>query len=1353
MKKTHLKLTSSPLCDSESLAQATSLKLEPESSFDWQFYSQYYEDLTYLSTYEEALEHWLTFGQPEGRLGSEDALQQFLALNQAKLPEDFHEEDYLTLNPDLHQSLAEHPYKKYRAIEHFLCYGKAEQRDYKFIIPGTFTQPVDSIQPSNNQTDNHQLYNAALNQYLQWGTDPEPQTVLSEVMLPKTLSETLVETLPETLLETSLLEAGLSAEIAQRRTATKSRILLIDTCKETHNHYIILAILDALQRHEDVEFVTLSDYQDALSTFVEARCDTLIAVGGSGGDCLILARLAALAKCSVLWTTEDPYELTNNVRLARCFDLVFTNDLSSVPAYGNKAKHLPLAASSKFHHLPVQQADDRYQYDLLFLGTAWPNRVKTINQILSQLKRPIRAKIGLPYNQFLPAPQLINSSFYTNWRTSSVNFAKLANRSRIVLCLFRNFSASSQIDASGSTPPPRLFEAALAGGFQLATHHGQEITHYFRPDKELVLCQDAAEIVAKIDYYLDHPDERIAIAAAAQAHTAANHLYDHRVAKLLNEVDRFRQSTSQTSINANSSISFTENASQNTSKHILIVTHNVLGHRPGGGVEVYQEQLQAIKGYIFSYLYPADASTYVVRRANGQEYSYSLGHLPTIDTFLHEQQREQVFQQILVDHQIDLVHFQHLLGYPLSLPLIAKAMGTPTIYTFHDYYLICKKFNLIDFRGQFCNIKEKTRVNCEVCLSADGFDLNSQARRRNFLHHVINSFDRIVVSTNYSKAYLTEIFYGINPKKVQIIEMMMPLQQKVRSNQHTTVTTSHLDVSSNKTKSVSKNLKKLMVAIPGNFTDVKGGHSMVRILNIMRNDTVEFHILGAIQEQFVQIFKALNIKNVTIHGGYQQDNIFNLLEGFDVSLHLSIWPETYMISLSEAWSMGLVPIVTNLGAQGERVQQGETGFKVAVDDIGAVIDCLRRLNSDRDYLATLKQNIKAIEIVKPAEHLEHLKHLYDSLTTQFPIPHGLRLLPQSEDFCLGLHGLSLRTNHPQWNVPDLIHDPELHPAPVIVSALIHQLPPEVLKLPKLVDSKQTCTFDSIIPDYGKPLENSGIVIAQRMLDFSGWVSDSDQLGTPSQMFVKLERGSTCKFASLRQEKHTDEINGFYGSLAVTGLLEGIYQVTLIQVYPTATIWLECDWQLFVGHPHRCPDVQQSTPFQTVFQTLPDALRQLPWKISGSTAQVRIDSIGDWQVGSSSGIDRLISVSQQQTSITGWAVDLQSLQVPPIVLLCLRSMETHQEWFIAAPRCRRPDVVEHLGEPAFAHAGFSAECQLENLPTGRYRLLVVQATDKQAIVADTGVNLLLKPSDPSLSSASLTSSTKTHDQHSQSQVRL
>jgi O-antigen biosynthesis protein len=102
----------------------------PDTRFDWQFYVQYYEDLQTVSTYQEAYEHWLLFGEIEGRIPNQAALENYLEEKRNELPPDFDSEGYWALNPDIRGNTSD-KYWRCRAAEHFLRHGRYENRAYR----------------------------------------------------------------------------------------------------------------------------------------------------------------------------------------------------------------------------------------------------------------------------------------------------------------------------------------------------------------------------------------------------------------------------------------------------------------------------------------------------------------------------------------------------------------------------------------------------------------------------------------------------------------------------------------------------------------------------------------------------------------------------------------------------------------------------------------------------------------------------------------------------------------------------------------------------------------------------------------------------------------------------------------------------------------------------------------------------------------------------------------------------------------------------------------------------------------------------------------------------------------------
>lgn len=85
--------------------------------------------------------------------------------------------------------------------------------------------------------------------------------------------------------------------------------------------------------------------------------------------------------------------------------------------------------------------------------------------------------------------------------------------------------------ARGYANNMRLFEATGVGTL-LLTDRKANLHEMFVPDREVVTYESVGELVAKARYYLDHDDERRAVAAAGQERTLRDHTYARRMAEL-----------------------------------------------------------------------------------------------------------------------------------------------------------------------------------------------------------------------------------------------------------------------------------------------------------------------------------------------------------------------------------------------------------------------------------------------------------------------------------------------------------------------------------------------------------------------------------------------------------------------------------------------------------------------------------------------------------------------------------------------------------------------------------------------------------------------------------------------------
>lgn len=135
---------------------------------------------------------------------------------------------------------------------------------------------------------------------------------------------------------------------------------------------------------------------------------------------------------------------------------------------------------------------------------------------------------------------------------------------------------------------------------------------------------------------------------------------------------------------------------------ILFVLHDFLPHAVAG-TELHVLRLaQALQPHQPVQIFPVYIF-YTRRDPTLPQYQLETGSYQGIPTFCmiqnypHQTLKEEVtqpaieqcFERVLVQVRPGLVHFHHLSHLCLSLPLLARRRGIPTLFTLHDYHLLC----------------------------------------------------------------------------------------------------------------------------------------------------------------------------------------------------------------------------------------------------------------------------------------------------------------------------------------------------------------------------------------------------------------------------------------------------------------------------------------------------------------------------------------------------------------------------------------------------------------------------------------------------------------------------------------
>jgi hypothetical protein len=161
---------------------------------------------------------------------------------------------------------------------------------------------------------------------------------------------------------------------------------------------------------------------------------------------------------------------------------------------------LPLACDPEIH----RRHDAGKEYDFCFVGNVVPG--------------PRAELLERPKSRY---PGHFAGSAYLD------DMARIYSASRVV------FNRSVRNDVN-----MRVFEAVACGSLLVTndlTENGQG--ELFQDGVHLATYREADELLEKVAYYLEHEEEREAIAAAGRAEALARHTYRHRMERLLAEVE------------------------------------------------------------------------------------------------------------------------------------------------------------------------------------------------------------------------------------------------------------------------------------------------------------------------------------------------------------------------------------------------------------------------------------------------------------------------------------------------------------------------------------------------------------------------------------------------------------------------------------------------------------------------------------------------------------------------------------------------------------------------------------------------------------------------------------------------
>lgn|GEM_PF-3410207 len=161
------------------------------------------------------------------------------------------------------------------------------------------------------------------------------------------------------------------------------------------------------------------------------------------------------------------------------------------------------------------------KYDVIFIGAPHSNRAELIRYLILN---------GVKVTIFGPGWNRIPGfSKYWGGYLKSEDMIKVINQSKIVL----NFLTTSTKE--GKAIKGKLFEFGGCGAFQICDEFS-ELEKYYKTGEEIITFSDKNDLLKKIRFYLDKPEEGQRIALAGYTKTLKEHTMEKRFQKLFEQI-------------------------------------------------------------------------------------------------------------------------------------------------------------------------------------------------------------------------------------------------------------------------------------------------------------------------------------------------------------------------------------------------------------------------------------------------------------------------------------------------------------------------------------------------------------------------------------------------------------------------------------------------------------------------------------------------------------------------------------------------------------------------------------------------------------------------------------------------
>lgn len=363
---------------------------------------------------------------------------------------------------------------------------------------------------------------------------------------------------------------------------------------------------------------------------------------------------------------------------------------------------------------------------------------------------------------------------------------------------------------------------------------------------------------------------------------------------------------------------------------------------------------------------------------------------------------ERLFKDYVERIQPDLVHFNHWIALSATLPHISNQLNIPSVAFLHDYWAICHRVHLMDWKGNRCPGPEQGG-DCFRCVVSPeklrawmrigrrwAGKIKRFALRKRLRQTLLRDSGRIIAFNTSPEDFDQRIrIFQDNLKLTQRVFVPSDFVRQIFIQNgfvDLEMDILPLGIKAQTPEGFTPSFPdKIQLVFIGTLLPSKGAHILLRALRLVKEDVFHLRLYGR-QDADPRYFRRLKRlsrgdKRIQFEGPFPVDQRAENYKKADVVIIPSLVHETYSLVAREALSSGTPVIASRVGALTEIIHHGENGFLIPPGDHQALASLLREI-SKKPMILTDLDLPGPNPIVTDQDHIDFLERIYRELLSE-----------------------------------------------------------------------------------------------------------------------------------------------------------------------------------------------------------------------------------------------------------------------------------------------------------------------------------------------------------------------------------